>query len=85
MRSDPRDILTVTAERSLIWCRHCDRPESDAVLLSCSSLHAMEIIAPMEQELGKPVLASNQFGLWGSLRALGIPDKYPELGSLFCL
>jgi len=45
----------------------------------------MEIIAPMERELGKPVLASNQFGLWGSLRALGIPDKYPELGSLFCL
>lgn len=85
LRSDPRDILTVTAEEIFDLVRHCDRPESDAVLLSCSGLHAMEIIAPMERELGKPVLASNQFGLWGSLRALGIPDKYPELGSLFCL
>ena len=85
LRSDPRDILTVTAEEIFDLVRHCDRPESDADLLSCSGLHAMEIIAPMERELGKPVLASNQFGLWGSLRALGIPDKYPELGSLFCL
>lgn len=81
--SCPRDILAVRPEEIAELVRQTDCRQSDAVLLSCSGLHAMELIEPLEQELGKPVLTSNQFGLWGSLRALGIRDCIPGAGMLW--
>ena len=53
------------------------------MFISCTGLHVDGLIEPLEHELGKPVLTSNQCGLWGSLRALGIPDQLPGLGTLF--
>ena len=81
--SSPRDILAVQPEEVAALVRQVDCSTSDAVLLSCSGLHVMELIEPLEQELGKPVLASNQFGLWGSLRALGIKNHIPGIGLLW--
>lgn len=80
--SRPRDILCVKPEEVAALIREIDSPESQAILISCSGLHVMEIVPSLESELGKPVLASNQFGLWGSLRAMGIDDTMPELGRL---
>ena len=37
----------------------------------------------LREELGKPVLTSNQCGLWGALRGLGLPDTIDALGTLF--
>lgn len=81
--SSPRDILAVRPEEVAELVRKVDCRQSDAVLLSCSGLHVMELIEPLEQELKKPVIASNQFGLWGSLRALDIQDKIPGIGMLW--
>ncbi|MGI5936354.1 MAG: maleate cis-trans isomerase family protein [Oscillospiraceae bacterium] len=81
--SSPRDILAVSPMEVAELVRQKDCAESDGILLSCSGLHVMEIIGSLEKELGKPVLASNQFGLWGCLRALGISDKLPGLGILW--
>ena len=81
--SSPRDILAVQPEEVAELVRKVDCKASDAVLLSCSGLHVMELIEPLEQELKKPVLASNQFGLWGSLRALEIQDRIPGIGMLW--
>jgi len=59
-----------------------DTPEADAVLISCTGLHVAEIIDALECDLKKPVLTSNQCGLWGSLRKLGINEALPGLGTL---
>ena len=64
--------------------RRSDIPQADAVLISCSGLHVMDRIQTMEEQLGKPVLTSNQVGLWGCLRALGVPPAEKRLGALFC-
>ena len=63
--------------------RDADTPDADGMFISCTGLHVDGLIEPLEHELGKPVLTSNQCGLWGSLRALGIPDQLPGLGTLF--
>jgi len=81
--SSPRDILAVQPEEVAELVRKVDCKASDAVLLSCSGLHVMELIDSLERELKKPVLASNQFGLWGSLRELGIKDNIPGIGMLW--
>ena len=81
--SCPRDILAVQPEEVAELARKADCRQSDAVLLSCSGLHVMELIEPLEKELKKPVIASNQFGLWGSLRALDLKDNIPGIGMLW--
>ncbi len=43
----------------------------------------MEVIEPLERELGKPALASNQATLWYCLRLLGLEDVNSRLGRLF--
>lgn len=69
-----------------LWLRVAQEerdPRADAYLLSCTNIHSLEVIAELEQSLGKPVLASNQATLWYCLRALGLADVVPELGQLF--
>ena len=38
--------------------------EVDAVFLSCTNLHTLDILAPLEKALGKPVISSNQALAW---------------------
>lgn len=51
--------------------RGADVPEADVVFISCTNLPTYDIIAPLERELGKPVLSANQVTAWASLRRLG--------------
>ena len=62
--------------------RATDTPESEAVFVSCTDLRAFEIVDALEQELGKPVLTSNQVTLWGILRALRLLPVVPGFGKL---
>lgn len=47
-------------------------PECDAVFLSCTNVPSYDVIAPLERELGIPVLTANQVTLWAALRVLGL-------------
>ena len=80
----PRDILSIPPEEVERLVRRSDVPNADGVLISCSGLHVMNRIQALEDALGKPVLTSNQTGLWGSLRALNVPIQEKGLGVLFC-
>ncbi|MFI7483147.1 Asp/Glu/hydantoin racemase [Kocuria sp. M1R5S2] len=60
---------SVTAE----LVRKADRPDAEAVFVSCTNLPTFHIIAPLEEELGKPVLTANQVTAWAGLRRLGLP------------
>lgn len=59
-----------------------DRPEADAVFLSCTNLRTFDILEELELILGKPVLSGNQVMMWAALHIVGLP--LPELNqSLF--
>ncbi|WP_433873535.1 maleate cis-trans isomerase family protein [Saccharopolyspora sp. CA-218241] len=58
--------------------RSADRPESEAMFISCTNLPTYDIIGPLEQELGKPVLTANQVTVWAALRAMGLRAVAPE-------
>ncbi|WP_297501348.1 aspartate/glutamate racemase family protein [Thermococcus sp.] len=57
--------------------------EADVIFISCTNLRTFEIIDPLEEDLGVPVVTSNQASLWLSLREMDIMEKIPELGRLF--
>ena len=43
------------------------------------------IVAALEQEIGKPVVTSNQALAWDALRLAGVSDSLPARGRLFTL
>lgn len=59
---------TVTAD----LVRRADRPEAEAVFVACTNLPTYDLIAPLEDALGKAVLTANQVTLWAGLRRLGL-------------
>lgn len=46
---------------------------AEALFLSCTNLRTLDIIAPLEEELGVPVLSSNQVLAWHMARITGVP------------
>ncbi|RMD91604.1 MAG: Asp/Glu racemase [Alphaproteobacteria bacterium] len=64
-RIDPASIADAAREAARA-------PGTQAVFLSCTNLRTLDIIAPLEAELGLPVLSSNQVLCWHMWRLAGI-------------
>jgi maleate cis-trans isomerase len=60
-------------------------PGADALFISCTAIRSAGLIAPLEAELGLPVMTSNQVMAWHALRCLGIKDARPGFGRLMAL
>lgn len=61
------------------------RDDVDAYFFSCATIRAAPMIETLEQDLGKPVITSNQAMMWHALRAGGIREPVPGFGKLFAL
>ncbi|MEM0924067.1 MAG: Asp/Glu racemase [Pseudomonadota bacterium] len=72
----------LTPEEVLTLGQSADHPEAQAILLSCTEMRSVETLERLEQNLGKPVISSNQALLFQALRLLGIPDPIPGFGRL---
>ncbi|MCP2622502.1 Asp/Glu racemase [Mycolicibacterium smegmatis] len=64
-------IWTVPYEVTAELVRSIDRPDAEAIFISCTNLPTYDVIAKLEEELGKPVLSANQVTIWSALRAAG--------------
>lgn len=62
-----------------------DRPDADAIFLSCGGIRSLEVAAEIEQLAGKPVVTSNQAQMWSCLRRAGIEDRIEGFGRIFSL
>ncbi|MGJ8587184.1 MAG: maleate cis-trans isomerase family protein [Yoonia sp.] len=60
-----------------------DRPDADAIFLSCSGIRALEVVEEIEQIAGKPVITSNQAQFWSCLRRAGVMDELEGFGQIF--
>ena len=60
-----------------------DRPDADAIFLSCGGIRALEVVQEIEEVANKPVVTSNQAQMWSCLRRAGIPDSIEGFGRLF--
>jgi arylmalonate decarboxylase len=75
-------IRTVPPRAVFRMARSVDRPNADAIFVSCTSLASLEVIPAIETHLGKPVVTSNQATLWNVLRMLGIRQALRAGGRL---
>lgn len=58
-------------------------PQADAYVLSCTAIRSLSVIAPLETELGRPVLTSNQAVTWHAMRSIKAQSAVPDAGRLF--
>ncbi|WP_034270248.1 maleate cis-trans isomerase family protein [Haloechinothrix halophila] len=54
-----------------------DHPDAEAIFVSCTNLPTFDIIDPLEQWLGKPVLTANQLTMWACMVRMGLPVVGP--------
>ena len=62
-----------------------DRPDADALFISCTALRACDVVERIERTLGKPVVTSIQAMFWQSLRYAGHSGSIEGYGSLLRL
>ena len=60
-----------------------DRPESDAIFISCTNFPTLEVVQSLEAKLGKPVITSTTASMWEMLRMVGDARDIPGAGRLF--
>lgn len=77
-----RDMARVEPSFLVDLVEDVDRPEAQAVFLSCGALRSVEVIEACEQAIGKPVVCSNQAMMWHCLRLAGIQDRRSDCGRL---
>ena len=65
------DIWTVPHDVTAKLVRETYTADAQAVFISCTNLPTYDVIADLEHELGKPVLAANQVTMWHSLSLIG--------------
>ncbi|WP_037308754.1 Asp/Glu racemase [Ruegeria halocynthiae] len=59
-----------------------DHPQADALVLSCTDMRSVEILARLEDAVGKPVVSSNQAMLFQALQLLRISAPITGFGQL---
>lgn len=76
------DMVRVTPGFIKDFARSIDRPEAEAIFVSCSALRSLDVLEDLEQDAGKPVVTSNQAMIWETLRLAGVDDKIEGYGQL---
>ena len=65
------------------FAQEIDRPDADAIFLSCGGIRSLEVAEEIEGRTGKPVITSNQAQFWSCLRRAGIEDHIRGFGQIF--
>jgi maleate isomerase len=76
------EMVRVTPEFIAEFAQSIDRPDADAVFISCGALRSLGVIQQIETALGKPVVGSNQAMVWDTLRLAGVDDRIEGYGQL---
>ena len=60
-----------------------DRPDAQAIFISCTNFGTLDIIETLEKKLGKPVVTSNSASMWKMMRIVGDQRAVAGGGRLF--
>ena len=78
------DVDSVTQDDLLEFSArvHASAPDADSLLVSCGGFRTLELIAPLEERRGVPVISSMPHGLWAGARLVGMSGAAPGYGRL---
>lgn len=76
------DMIRVTPDFLAAFAASLDRPDADAVFLSCGALRSLDIVERVERAIDKPFIVSNQAMIWHTFRQAGIDEGIGGFGRL---
>jgi maleate isomerase len=79
------DMVRITPEAVAEAAIALDRPDAEAIFISCTALRTSTIIERIERATGKPCVTSNQALAWHAMRLAGYAATMPGLGRLMTL
>lgn len=83
--ADHHIVCSQPPETAYKFMKSLNSDDVDAIVMNNSNLRTIEVIEPLEKDIGKPVITGNQALLWSSIRMLGIHDQIPGFGKLFLM
>ena len=57
--------------------------KADALIVSCGGLKTLELIVPLEKQIGVPVVSSTPHGLMNAVRLVGVSPRSRGFGMVF--
>lgn len=79
---DPVAQGTISPEAWLDLAQSVRASSADGLLISCAGIRVAPVLAAIEADFGRPVIASNQALLWHCLRQLAIQERPKGFGQL---
>ncbi len=79
---DNEEMAAVPGDAIYQAALEADRPDADALFISCTAIRAVDVVERIEQALGKPVVSANQAMFWQALRASGHQKPVSGYGRL---
>jgi len=76
------DMVRVTPDFIREFALSLDRPDTDAIFISCGALRTLDVIEAIESAARKPAICSNQAMIWDVLRLAGVRDAIAGYGQL---
>jgi arylmalonate decarboxylase len=61
---------------------HASSTRPDALVMSCGALRTLDLIVPLETDIGVPVVSSTPHGLWHCARMLGLDARIEGFGAV---
>lgn len=80
--TDSYAIGGLSADNATDAFTRIDRPEIEVLVVPGGNFPTMQHVAAWEKQFGKPVITTNQAGLWSVLNVMDIRDPMPGLGRL---
>ena len=82
---DNEEMAALPEEAIYQAALEADRPDADALFISCTAIRAVDVVERIEQSLGKPVVTANQAMFWQAMRYAGCNDEIAGFGRLLRL
>jgi len=79
---DNAAIADIGPEQVKALARRADHPRAQAILLPGGNMPCLHVAEDIERELGKPMLCTNQAGMWAILDHFGAPERIEGCGRL---
>jgi arylmalonate decarboxylase len=76
----PEGAATATILHELGVAAHAAAGKADALVMSCGGLRTLDVIVPLEQAIGVPVVSSTPHGLWHCARMVGVKSRIEGFG-----
>jgi maleate cis-trans isomerase len=80
---DNDSISRISPDHIFEAALRADTPRTQAVLIPGGNFRGLALIPRLEAALGKPVVTTNQAGMWTLLRQCGESTAMPGMGKLF--